>query len=224
MRLATIAACLALTASTAAAESVALGGDVSRGLSPSQATCSAASYGTSWQFVVAQSYNGTEGVNPAAPVTLANAKAAGIEVRDILHRPAVGKAPFYQVKDGIAAAGGAKNFSTIWFSVDKADHGWGPPGQANCNVVKLLLFAAGYFQAPSGIRTTRDDWLATAGPNCTAGKGHALWFVEHATSGNNFTLRAPFGGWTEGIAKQYEGRHITPCGVDAEGSDSRRFA
>lgn len=192
----------------------ASGGDVAAAVTQTQWACAA---GAGWQYTIVQAYNSAGEVVGSVGSTLAAAKAAGINYRDILHTPCVGQDPFSQVTTDAANVAG--QFGTMWFDITtntNSNCGWRDPA-TNCNFLQAMISQGNQLSLSMGVYTSAYMWGQIMG-NCTVGMeaNLPLWYAHYddTESFNDFT---GFGGWGRPAMKQLSGTSsvASNCGFEA---------
>jgi len=190
------------------------GGDVSEYYSSGTFSCCK---NNGWNFVIIRSYCSFGGVDPNAPATLAQAKAAGLPYRDIYHFPCMSVSAATQVAADFDHIG-AGNFGMMWFDVEtNPSPGCGYSGNkgSNCNFMSALISAGHSNGIHMGIYASAYMWESIMG-GCTAGadNGIALWYAHYDYT-RSFSDFSPFGGWSKPAMKQYNDA-VGICGINAD--------
>ena len=203
---------IALALSNAAAFD---GGDISEYYSSGTFACCK---NNGWGFVSVRSYCSFGGVDPNAPRTLAQAKAGGIEYRDIYHFPCASVDAATQVADDFNHIGQA-NFGMMWFDIETNPSpgcGWSGDLSSNCAFLGDLIAAGHSLSIHMGIYASAYMWSIIMGDGCSVGadNGIVLWYAHYDYT-RSFSDFSPFGGWTTPNIKQYNDG-VGMCGINAD--------
>lgn len=190
-----------------------VGGDISSYVSVSDFTCAK---NQGWEFMIVRSYCSYGAPDPNAPTALANAKAAGIQYRDVYHFPCAGKSAADQVRADVSAVGKG-NFGTLWFDIETNPSpgcGWSSDKSSNCAFLGDMIAEGKNLGILMGVYASSYMWSSIMG-SCNVAQSLPLWYA-HYDDVQSFSDFTPFGGWSKPNMKQYWDSLGGGCGISAD--------
>ncbi|XP_065831605.1 probable GH family 25 lysozyme 2 [Oscarella lobularis] len=156
-----------------------------------------------FKYLIVRAFRSLGAVDTNAPVTIRNARAAGISDIDVYLFPKPGRGdPETQVTDTIdyLAAQGTE-FGTLWIDVE-------PLNWFSNKTENQKFFTAMFIKAKSlhqtGVYTSIRNWGLIMGEDFTGGSSAPLWYPRYESNPNpSFSDFTPFGGWSTPAMKQF---------------------
>jgi hypothetical protein len=195
---------LALWTTTATATTLGL--DVSQAHDQATWKCLRAKTNRTWGIV--RAYHSYGKFDTTATATLAAAKSAGFDTMDVYMFPCPTKSASSQAQDMVHQLQ-SSSWSSVWIDVEtnpSTGCGWSATDfSSNCQFVQELITAFTGTGTAVGIYSSKYEWTAVMGSDCTVGSHLPLWYAHYDTSGATCSdyPRETFGGWTRPYAKQY---------------------
>jgi GH25 family lysozyme M1 (1,4-beta-N-acetylmuramidase) len=192
-----------------------LGVDVSQLFSQSTYQCMKSS---GYNFAIIRGYCSFGGPDHNAVQSLRNAKGAGL-ITDIYMFPCRGKSATAQVDDMMANIDSSL-YGMVWIDIEtnpSSGCSWtGHDANSNCQFVIDTINRIKSKGKNVGIYASKYMWQSifgsyTACPNVAS---QQLWYA-HYDGSPSFSDFQPFGGWTKGTIKQYQG-DTTLCGAGVD--------
>ena len=211
-----VVAATSLLATVTTSVDAVFGGDISQPFSVEAFECTKRN---GMEFIVVRCYQSFGRPDPNALTSLNNAKAAGIQYRDVYHFPCVGRDAAAQIRESVDAVGKG-NFGMMWLDIETSYSPgceWSANRGSNCQFIGELIKAAQAMGVHVGVYSSIYMWNdQTAGASCTAGadNGAPLWYA-HYDGRQTFDDFVSFGGWHKPNVKQYNDK-IDMCGMNSD--------